>query len=142
MTFLDLLALNKPAIQNLAMTGEISLTGKILPVGGIKEKVIAVRFYYSKNMFILPRFQLSINIFHLIADRATNLKFTKAEVNENFETNLIIFYLQAKRSGVTRIILPHENLKDYNDLPDFIKNGLDIHFAKTYDDIYEIAFSA
>ena len=50
------LALNKPAIQNLAMTGEISLTGKILPVGGIKEKVIAVRFYYSKNMFILPRF--------------------------------------------------------------------------------------
>jgi ATP-dependent Lon protease len=39
------------------------------------------------------------------------------------------------------VILPHENLKDYNDLPQFIKDGLDVHFAKTYQDVYEIAFS-
>lgn len=36
------LALDKPIHQNIAMTGEVSLTGKVLPVGGIKEKIIAV----------------------------------------------------------------------------------------------------
>jgi Lon-like ATP-dependent protease len=81
------LALNKPLIQNFAMTGEISLTGKVLPVGGIKEKVIA-----------------------------------------------------AKRSGVKTIILPHENQKDFNELQDFIKEGLQVHFAKNYDDVFKIIF--
>lgn len=44
------LAMNKPIRQNVAMTGEVSLTGKILPVGGIKEKTIAVC-----DLFLLGR---------------------------------------------------------------------------------------
>lgn len=36
------LALDRPIRQNIAMTGEISLKGKVLAVGGIKEKIIAV----------------------------------------------------------------------------------------------------
>ncbi|KAL3999049.1 endopeptidase La [Acanthocheilonema viteae] len=81
------LALNQPARQNVAMTGEISLTGRILPVGGIKEKVIA-----------------------------------------------------AKRAGVNCIILPEENRKDFSDLPDFIRENVDIHFVSHYDQIYNIIF--
>lgn len=81
------LATNKPARQNLAMTGEVSLTGKILPVGGIKEKTIA-----------------------------------------------------ARRAGVTCIILPSENRKDFSDLSDYITQGLEVHFVDHYSQIYPIAF--
>ena len=81
------LALNRPVRENLAMTGEISLRGKILPVGGIKEKVIA-----------------------------------------------------AKRAGVDTVILPADNRKDFDDLPDLVKKDVTVHFAETYDDVYRIAF--
>jgi len=82
------LAFNKPVKKDLAMTGELSLRGKVLPVGGIKEKVIA-----------------------------------------------------AKRAGVTTVILPHENRKDFDDLPDLIKSDIAVHFAENYDEVYKIAFS-
>uniref|UniRef100_A0A8C1NGY3 Lon protease homolog, mitochondrial n=1 Tax=Cyprinus carpio TaxID=7962 RepID=A0A8C1NGY3_CYPCA len=79
------LATDTPARQNVAMTGEVSLTGKILPVGGIKEKTIA-----------------------------------------------------AKRAGVTCIILPAENRKDFSDLAEYITEGLEVHFVENYSEIYKI----
>ncbi|CAH8608585.1 unnamed protein product [Schistosoma intercalatum] len=82
------LACGKPVRPNLAMTGEISLTGKVLPVGGIKEKVIA-----------------------------------------------------AKRGGITTIILPEANRKDYDDLASFIKDDLQVYFVQHYKEIFPVAFS-
>jgi len=80
-------ALGKPVRNNLAMTGEITLTGKVLPVGGIKEKTIA-----------------------------------------------------AKRSGVDTIILPDANKKDFEELQDHIKDGITVHYAEYYQDVFDVAF--
>lgn len=82
------LARNEPIKQLLAMTGELSLTGQVLPVGGIREKVIA-----------------------------------------------------AKRIGIKTLILPDENRKDFNELPDYLKEGMEIHFAKHFDDVAKLTFN-
>ena len=81
------LALHKPIRNDLAMTGEVSLTGKVLPVGGIKEKIMGGR-----------------------------------------------------RAGVTTIILPGANQRDYDEIPDYLKEGLDVHFAHDYEEVYKVAF--
>jgi len=81
------LALSRPVMPNLAMTGEISLTGLVLPVGGIREKLMA-----------------------------------------------------AKRSGIKTLILPLLNTRDFDELPDALKEGFRVHFASTYEDVFPIAF--
>ncbi|KRF84635.1 lon protease homolog, mitochondrial isoform X2 [Drosophila virilis] len=86
-TALISLATGKPVRPDVAMTGEVSLKGKVLTVGGIKEKTIA-----------------------------------------------------ARRSGVTCLILPADNKKDFEELPSFITDGLEVHFASEYEDVYKIAF--
>ena len=86
-TALISLARNKAPKPNVAMTGELTLTGQVFPVGGIKEKVIA-----------------------------------------------------AKRIGIKEIILPFANQRDFDELPEHIREGITVHFAKTYQDVYQVMF--
>ena len=76
----------KPA-RKLAMTGELTLTGRVLAVGGIREKVIA-----------------------------------------------------ARRQGILELILPAENHRDFDELPNYIKAGVKAHFASRYDDVFKLIF--
>jgi Lon-like ATP-dependent protease len=70
------------------MTGEVTLTGIVMPIGGVKEKVIA-----------------------------------------------------ARRSGVTTILFPRGNKTDYEELSDDIKQGLEVHFVSTYEEVYKHALN-
>jgi ATP-dependent Lon protease len=81
------LAKNLKIKRPLAMTGELTLTGQVLPVGGIREKVIA-----------------------------------------------------ARRIGIPELILPDANRRDFDKLPDHIRAGLTVHFAKRYQDVAEVVF--
>jgi ATP-dependent Lon protease len=71
----------------LAMTGELTLTGQVLPVGGIREKVIA-----------------------------------------------------ARRIKIPELILPTANRRDFEELPEYLREGLEVHFARTYREVFEFVF--
>jgi Lon-like ATP-dependent protease len=81
------LAMDRPVRNDLAMTGEISLTGKVLAVGGIKEKIMA-----------------------------------------------------ARRAGIKCIVMPAANQRDYDEIPEYLKDGLDVHFAEDYQNVFDVAF--
>lgn len=81
------LVLNKPIDRRLAMTGELTLTGHVFAVGGIREKVIA-----------------------------------------------------ARRSEIFELILPAPNKNDFDELPDYIKEGITVHFASRFDDVIKAVF--
>ena len=75
-----------PVRANVAMTGEITLRGQVLPIGGLKEKLLA-----------------------------------------------------AHRGGVKEVIIPHENEKDLKEVPDSVKDNIQIHVVKWMDEVLEIA---
>jgi ATP-dependent Lon protease len=77
----------KTVKKKLAMTGELTLTGRVLPIGGLKEKTIA-----------------------------------------------------ARRSGLQTLIFPHDNRRDFEELPDYLKEGLEVHFVETFNDVHKIVF--
>lgn len=81
------LLIDTPVLDNLGMTGELTLTGRILPIGGVKEKLIA-----------------------------------------------------ARRSGLKVLIFPKDNVRDYDELPEYLKKGLTIHYVEHYDEVFNIAF--
>ena len=81
------LVTHEPVIANLAMTGELTLTGLVMPVGGIKEKTIA-----------------------------------------------------ARRAGITQLIFPAENQKDFDDLDESIKGGIKPYFVKNFSEVLPIGF--
>ena len=68
------------------MTGEITLRGEVLPIGGLKEKLLA-----------------------------------------------------AQRGGIKTVIIPHENAKDLAEVPDEIKEGLDIQPVRWIDEVLALA---
>ncbi|MCB1632715.1 MAG: endopeptidase La, partial [Pseudomonadales bacterium] len=87
-TALISLARGKAPTRALAMTGELTLTGQVLAVGGIREKVIA-----------------------------------------------------ARRVGIGELVLPEANRKDFTELPAYLREGLEVHFAKRYDDVFRVVFA-
>ena len=68
----------RPVRGDIAMTGEITLSGRVLPVGGIKEKVLAARRVGIREV-ILPR---------------QNEKNVKEDLTEELRRDLTIHYVQ------------------------------------------------
>jgi ATP-dependent Lon protease len=75
-----------PVKSDVAMTGEITLRGEVLQIGGLKEKLLA-----------------------------------------------------AHRGGIKTVLIPEENVKDLAEIPDNIKNRLEIHPVKWIDSVFDLA---
>uniref|UniRef100_A0A4W4FM54 Lon protease homolog, mitochondrial n=1 Tax=Electrophorus electricus TaxID=8005 RepID=A0A4W4FM54_ELEEL len=83
------LATNIPVRQNVAMTGEVSLTGKILPVGGIKEKTIAAK-RAGVNCIILP------------AENKKDFSDLAEYITEGLEVHFVEHYQEIFKAGNER----------------------------------------
>ena len=88
-TALVSVATNIPVRADVAMTGEITLRGEVLAIGGLKEKLLA-----------------------------------------------------ARRGGIKTVVIPHENERDLAEVPDNIKDNLDIKPVKWIDEVLGIALES
>ncbi len=77
-----------PVRNDLAMTGELTLQGRVLPVGGIREKLVA-----------------------------------------------------ARRARIQNILIPKDNKRDLEEIPDHIKEKLQFHFVDNVDDVLKLALN-
>ena len=77
---------DKPVKPRLSMTGEITLSGKVTPIGGVREKVIA-----------------------------------------------------ALRAGIRDVVMPADNEKDLEDVPQEVRSRITFHFVRTIDEVLKIA---
>src|SRR5208337_1472336 len=75
-----------PVRRDIAMTGEITLRGKVLPIGGLKEKLLA-----------------------------------------------------AHRAGIFEVLLPADNEKDLADVPENLRNQMQLRFVNTMDEVLSYA---
>lgn len=48
--------------------------------------------------------------------------------------------MAARRSGITCLIFPEANKRDFEELPAYLKEGLEVHFAEEYQTVFEVAF--
>ena len=80
-------ATGKKPRSGFAMTGELTLTGRVYPVGGIREKLLA-----------------------------------------------------AKRQKLKQVILPTANRRDYEEIPEHIRRGIQVHFVERFDDVVDLIF--
>jgi ATP-dependent Lon protease len=83
----------RPVRGDIAMTGEITLSGRVLPVGGIKEKVLAARRHGITEV-ILPR---------------PNEKHIKEDLTDELRRELTIHYVQHIEEVLSLALLPSAN---------------------------------
>jgi ATP-dependent Lon protease len=68
---------NQPTREDVAMTGEITLSGLVLPVGGIREKALAAR-RHGIHTFVLPA-RNTVDLEELPADLKDSMTFVPVE---------------------------------------------------------------
>ena len=50
--------------------------------------------------------------------------------------------IAARRIGIRELVLPEANRKDFDELPEYLRAGFEVHFARRYDDVFRAVFRA